>query len=112
MIYSTALFWGLCLVCLVNMARYYSSLRVLLYVLRGCDPLLYQYVDGPGFFTSHGQPGKQLRLMRYILLQHYRTHFDEEFIALCLRVREQFILSAVLNLLMLLTLIMMVVWRE
>jgi len=34
----------------VSMARYFSSLRALLVVLRGCDPLLYQYVDGGGFF--------------------------------------------------------------
>ncbi|VEB03924.1 universal stress protein UspB [Klebsiella pneumoniae] len=55
MISTIALFWALCVVCVVNMARYFSSLRALLVVLRGCDPLLYQYVDGGGFFTSHGQ---------------------------------------------------------
>ena len=58
MISTIALFWALCVVCVVNMARYFSSLRALLVVLRGCDPLLYQYVDGGGFFTSHGQPSK------------------------------------------------------
>ncbi len=68
MISTVALFWALCVVCVVNMARYYSSLRALLVVLRGCDPLLYQYVDGGGFFTSHGQPSKQIRLVGYILL--------------------------------------------
>jgi hypothetical protein len=52
MISTIALFWALCIVCVVNMARYFSSLRALLVVLRGCDPLLYQYVDGGGFFTS------------------------------------------------------------
>lgn len=51
MISTVALFWGLCVVCIINMARYFSSLRALLVVLRGCDPLLYQYVDGGGFFT-------------------------------------------------------------
>lgn len=50
MISTIALFWALCIVCVVNMARYFSSLRALLVVLRGCDPLLYQYVDGGGFF--------------------------------------------------------------
>lgn len=49
MISTIALFWALCVVCIVNMARYFSSLRALLAVLRGCDPLLYQYVDGAGF---------------------------------------------------------------
>lgn len=52
MISTVALFWALCVVCIVNMARYFSSLRALLVVLRNCDPLLYQYVDGGGFFTS------------------------------------------------------------
>ncbi len=45
MISTVSLFWALCVVCIVNMARYFSSLRALLVVLRGCDPLLYQYVD-------------------------------------------------------------------
>ncbi len=49
MISTIALFWALCVVCVVNMARYFSSLRALLVVLRGCDPLLYQYVDGGVF---------------------------------------------------------------
>lgn len=59
MINTVALFWALCVICVVNMVRYFSSLRVLLLVLRECDPLLYQYVDGHGFFTSHGQPSKK-----------------------------------------------------
>ncbi|MDI7115983.1 hypothetical protein QMO23_25825, partial [Klebsiella pneumoniae] len=62
-------FWALCAVCVVNMARYFSSLRALLVVLRGCDPLLYQYVDGGGFFTSHGQPSQQMRLVGYFYAQ-------------------------------------------
>lgn len=66
MISTVSLFWALCVVCIVNMARYFSSLRALLVVLRGCDPLLYQYVDGGGFFTTHGQPNKQVRLVWYI----------------------------------------------
>ena len=53
----------------VNMARYFSSLRALLVVLRNCDPLLYQYVDGGGFFTSHGQPNKQVPPQDYAFLQ-------------------------------------------
>lgn len=50
MISTVALFWALCVVCIVNMARYFSSLRALLVVLRNCDPLLYQYVDGGAFY--------------------------------------------------------------
>ncbi len=34
MISTFALFWALCIVCVINMARYYSSLRVLLTILR------------------------------------------------------------------------------
>lgn len=83
MISTIALFWALCVVCVVNMARYFSSLRALLVVLRGCDPLLYQYVDGGGFFTSHGQPSKQMRLVWYIYAQRYRDHHDDEFIRRC-----------------------------
>ena len=87
MISTVALFWALCVVCIVNMARYFSSLRALLVVLRNCDPLLYQYVDGGGFFTSHGQPNKQVRLVWYIYAQRYRDHHDDEFIRRCERVR-------------------------
>ncbi|SFN41406.1 universal stress protein B [Izhakiella capsodis] len=96
MISPIALFWALCVVCVVNMARYFSSLRALLIVLRGCDPLLYQYVDGGGFFTAHGQPGKQVRLVRYIWLKRYRDHHDDEFMLRCERVRGQFILTSTL----------------
>ena len=96
MISTVALFWALCVVCIVNMARYFSSLRALLVVLRGCDPLLYQYVDGGGFFTSHGQPSKQMRLVGYIYYQRYRDHHDEEFIRRCERLRRQFILTSAL----------------
>lgn len=97
MISTVALFWALCIVCVVNMARYFSSLRALLVVLRGCDPLLYQYVDGGGFFTSHGQPGKQVRLVWYIYAQRYRDHHDDEFIRRCERVRRQFILTSAMR---------------
>ncbi|MGS9102392.1 universal stress protein UspB, partial [Salmonella enterica subsp. enterica serovar Infantis] len=83
MISTVSLFWALCVVCIVNMERYFSSLRALLVVLRGCDPLLYQYVDGGGFFTTHGQPNKQVSLVWYIYAQRYRDHHDEEFIRRC-----------------------------
>ena len=110
MISTTALFWALCLVCAVNMARYFSSLRALLVVLRGCDPLLYQYVDGGGFFTSHGQPGKQVRLVYYIWAQRYLDHHDDEFIRRCHRVRGQFILTSALCGLVLISLLAMAIW--
>lgn len=39
MISTVALFWALCVVCIVNMARYFSSLRALLVVLRNCGSI-------------------------------------------------------------------------
>ena len=110
MISTFALFWALCIVCIINMARYYSSLRVLLLVLRDCDPLLYQYVDGRGFFTSHGQPSKQIRLVRYIFAQRYLEHHDEEFMRRCARVRSQFLLTSALCGLILVSLLSMMIW--
>ncbi|MBF7980733.1 MULTISPECIES: universal stress protein UspB [Rahnella] len=110
MISPVALFWALCFVCVVNMLRYYSSLRALLVVLRGCDPLLYQYVDGGGFFTSHGQPSKQIRLVRYIYAQRYVEHHDPEFIRRCERVRGQFVLTTCLVGLILISMLAMLIW--
>src|SRR5690606_15697853 len=96
MISTVALFWALCVVRIVNMARSFPSLRALLLVLRGCDPLLYQYVDGGGFFTSHGQPNKQMRLVWYIYAQRYRDDHHDVFIRRCERVRGQFALTSAL----------------
>ncbi len=62
MISTVALFWALFLVCVINMARYFSSLRALLVVLRGCDPLLYQYVDGGGFLPRMASPASRSAL--------------------------------------------------
>ena len=89
MISTIALFWALCVVCVVNMARYFSSLRALLVVLRGCDPLLYQYVYG----------------------QRYRDHHDDEFIRRCERVRRQFILTSSLCGLVVISLIALMIWH-
>ncbi|EKT56114.1 universal stress protein UspB [Providencia burhodogranariea] len=86
-----ALFWALCILCIINMMRYFSSLRVLLYILRDTDPLLYQSVDGNGFFTTHGQFNKQLKLIRYINNKQYLDHFDSEVIRRCDRIRNQFL---------------------
>ncbi|GLR07686.1 universal stress protein UspB [Mixta theicola] len=111
MISTVALFWALCVICLVNMARYFSSLRALLIVLRGCDPLLYQYVDGAGFFTAHGQPSKQVRLVRYIWKRYYLDHHDEEFIRRCERVRGQFVLTSALCALVGISLVGLAIWH-
>lgn len=111
MINTVALFWALGVICVVNMVRYFLSLRVLLLVLRGCDPRLYQYVDGRGFFTSHGQPSKQMRLVRYIYTQSYRDHHDEEFIHRCERIRRQFILTSSLCGLAIVSLVALIIWH-
>ena len=111
MISTIALFWALCVVCVVNMARYFSSLRALLVVLRGCDPLLYQYVDGGGFFTSHGQPGKQMRLVWYLNGQRYRAHHADEFIPRLEHVRRLFILTSSLCGLVVSSLIALMIWH-
>lgn len=111
MISTIALFWALCVVCIVNMARYFSSLRALLAVLRDCDPLLYQYVDGAGFFTSHGQPSKQVRLVTYIWAKRYLDHHDDEFIRRCERVRGQFMLTSALCGLVVISLVALAIWH-
>ena len=78
---------------------------------KGCDPLLYQYVDGSGFFTSHGQPSKQMRLVRYIYARRYSDHHDDEFIRRCERVRGQFILTSSLCGLVLVSLVGLMIWH-
>lgn len=89
----------------------FSSLRALLAVLRGCDPLLYQYVDGAGFFTSHGQPSKQVRLVTYIWAKRYLDHHDDEFIRRCERVRGQFMLTSALCGLVVISLVALAIWH-
>ena len=59
-------------------------------------PLLYQQVDGGGFFTTHGNMTKQVRLFSYIKSKEYHHHHDEVFTAKCDRVRKLFILSSAL----------------
>ncbi|WP_350305834.1 MULTISPECIES: universal stress protein UspB [Photorhabdus] len=107
---SIALFWALCLVCIMNMMRYFSSLRALLSILRQSDPLLYQSVDGNGFFTAHGQLNKQIRLVHYINSQRYLDHHDPAVVLRCERLRRQFILTSALSGLVVVCLISMLIW--
>ncbi|CDL82801.1 universal stress protein UspB [Xenorhabdus szentirmaii] len=93
---TNALFWAMSLICIINMARYFSSLRALLSILRQSDPMLYQSVDGNSFFTTGGQFNKQIRLVRYINSQSYINHHDPDVIMLCERLRKQFILMEIL----------------
>ncbi|MTC22838.1 MULTISPECIES: universal stress protein UspB [unclassified Providencia] len=104
-----ALFWALCILCILNMMRYFSSIRVLLSILRDSDPLLYQSVDGNGFFTTHGQLNKQLRLVRYINTKQYLEHYAPDVIFRCERIRKQFMLISRLSILVVVSLVYMVI---
>ncbi|CAK2019878.1 Universal stress protein B [Vibrio crassostreae] len=64
--------------------------------MREAHPLLYQQVDGGGFFTTHGNMTKQVRLFSYIKSKEYHHHHDEVFTSKCDRVRQLFILSSAL----------------
>ncbi|MFC6376852.1 universal stress protein UspB [Tatumella terrea] len=96
MITIMALFTATCIVCVINIVRYFSALRALLAVMRTCDPHLYQQVDGAGFFTPRGRPAMQLQLARYLYERRYRGHQEYEFIFRCEQVRRQFILTSAL----------------
>lgn len=85
--------------------RYFSSIRVLLFILRESDPLLYQSVDGNGFFTAHGQWNKHIKLIRYINTQQYTNHHDPEVILRCERIRKQFMLISGLSIIVFISLI-------
>lgn len=84
-------------VTIANMVRYFSSLRVLLYLMREANPLLYQQVSGDHFFTVQGDMHKQKRLFQYIKSQEYIHHHDEAFIAKCNKVRHLSMLCTVLG---------------
>jgi universal stress protein B len=95
MISTIALFWALCVVCIVNMALFFFVTRT----VSGTSWL--RSIALPvcrwwGFFTSHGQPNKQMRLVWYIYAQRYRDHHDDEFIRRCERVSRSFILTSAL----------------
>ncbi len=86
----------LMLITSVNMARYLTALRSLIFIMREAHPLLYQQVDGRGFFTAHGNMAKQVRLFHYLKSKEYHHHHDPVFIEKCDRVRELFVLSCAL----------------
>lgn len=93
MINVDIILFALMLVTFVNVARYLTALRSLIYIMREAHPLLYQQVDGNGFFTTHGNVTKQVRLYYYLKSKEYHHHHDEVFTGKCERVRELFILS-------------------
>ncbi|OOE68053.1 universal stress protein UspB [Salinivibrio sp. PR6] len=88
-------------VTLVNFARYLSSLRALVVMLRDANPLLYQQIcrgDNNFFSLSpQGDISRQKRLYQYIRSQEYLHHHDEIFVGKCNKVRHLFILNAALS---------------
>ncbi|WP_260261339.1 universal stress protein UspB [Vibrio intestinalis] len=96
MISGDTILFALMLVTLVNMARYLTALRSLIFIMREAHPLLYQQVDGRGFFTTHGNMTKQVKLFSYLRSKEYHHHHDEVFTGKCDRVRQLFILSTAL----------------
>ncbi|MGF1698259.1 universal stress protein UspB [Vibrio kyushuensis] len=94
MISGDTILLALLLVTCINMARYLTALRSLIYIMREAHPLLYQQVDGGGFFTTHGNMTKQVRLYSYLKTKEYHHHHDPVFTGKCDRVRELFILSS------------------
>ena len=62
--------------------------------MREAHPLLYQQVDGRGFFSTHGNMTKQVRLYHYLKDKEYLHHHEDVFINKCSKVRELFVLSA------------------
>ncbi|SJL85037.1 universal stress protein UspB [Vibrio palustris] len=99
--------FALCIVTIVNIARCLSSLRSLLYVMRQAHPLLYQQVDGRGFFSVQGNFAKQIRLYHYLKCREYQQHHDEIFTAKCDRVRYLFALNVALVAITFVTAVMM-----
>ncbi|CAM3588091.1 Universal stress protein B [Vibrio aerogenes CECT 7868] len=92
MISGDTILMGLTVVTIFNVARCFTALRSLIYIMREAHPLLYQQVDGPGFFTTHGNMNKQVRLYSYLKGKEYLHHHDEVFTGKCDRVRQLFIL--------------------
>lgn len=108
---TVTLFWALCFLCLINMIRFYSSIRALLSVLRECDPLLYHAVGGNNAFTDHTQCQKQLRLIRYINQRKYLTHHDPEVVLRCGRIHRQFTMISAICGIVIASLLMMLIWQ-
>ncbi len=93
MISADIILTALLLVTAVNLVRYLTTLRALIFIMREAHPLLYQQVDGRGFFSTHGNMTKQVRLFHYLKSREYLHHHDEVFTGKCSKVRELFILT-------------------
>lgn len=100
-----ALIIAIFFVTLANVLRYFSSVRVLMVLMRDANPLLYQQVNrGNSFLSSQSDLNRQKRLYHYIRSQEYLHHHNEVFIAKCNKVRHLFLLSTALVLVLVLSL--------
>ncbi|WP_105902835.1 universal stress protein UspB [Vibrio gangliei] len=99
MISADTLLTALSLVTLINFVRYITALRSLIFIMREAHPLLYQQVDGRGFFSTHSNFPKQVRLYHYLKDKEYLHHHEDVFINKCSKVRELFVLTSGLALL-------------
>ncbi|MFV0574606.1 MAG: universal stress protein UspB [Vibrio sp.] len=99
MISAETLLTALAIVTFINFARYITALRSLIFIMREAHPLLYQQVDGRGFFSTHSNFPKQVRLYHYLKSKEYLHHHEEVFIHKCDKVRDLFVLTSGLALL-------------
>ncbi|OEF30021.1 universal stress protein UspB [Vibrio rumoiensis] len=106
MISADTLLTALTFVTVINLVRYFTALRSLIFIMREAHPLLYQQVDGRGFFRTHGNVAKQVRLYHYLKDKEYLHHHEDVFINKCSKVRELFVLSSGLTFVTLLLAIM------
>ncbi|WP_194090538.1 universal stress protein UspB [Vibrio hibernica] len=94
MISADTLLIAFTLVTAINLVRYLTALRSLIFIMREAHPLLYQQVDGRDFFHTNGNVSKQVRLFHYLKSRDYLNHYEPVFIAKCAKVRDLFMLSA------------------
>ncbi len=80
----------------INIVRYLSTLKTLLFIMKEAHPMLYQQVDGRGFFTTQGNFGKQTKLLQYLWQQEYLDHYEPRFVFKCEKARYLFMLSCIL----------------
>lgn len=99
MISADTLLTALTVVTFINLVRYITALRSLIFIMREAHPLLYQQVDGRGFFSTHGNMTKQVRLYHYLKDKEYLHHHEDVFINKCSKVRELFVLTSGLTIL-------------
>lgn len=96
MISGDIILLALFIVTTVNVVRYVTTLRTLLFVMKEAHPLLYLQVDGRWFFTTHGDFNKQTKLLQYLWQSGYMNHHDPIFINKCEKTRHLLLLSIAL----------------